>query len=299
MPIPIAEGFAGFPATWFYLDPTAGTLSESVPATQSFVSSPNATVSITPRYFNAPSQAEGSNNQTKFVGQGKPSAYLKVQLDQSKAGTSIKPLSYAALYPIVNSPNDDIGSVVFGDPASGDPLSEVPLPGGAGSFHTPVTATVGGTKPKSSLLNIISQVVDLAGGAAASTLFPIPGADISIAKNIESLVSAGATAFAPETKQQYWIDDSAIPLAANQATAQQADSNTLQLPAGTTYFAVFQLGDNDALEQAIKQIAATSGYTFSIDRGGHLIASAQGAPVNPNPFANYVYVTYRAVVEPA
>jgi hypothetical protein len=297
--IPIDEGFTGFAATWFYLDRTAGTLSESLPAGQEFVTSPNATVSITPRYFNAPAQAVGSNNQTKFAGQGKPSAYLKVQIDQAKAGTSLKPLSYAALYPIVNSPNDDIGSVVFGDPASGDPLSDVPLPGGSGSFHTPITATVGGAKPKSSLLNIISQVVDLAGGAAASTLFPIPGADLTIAKSIESLINSGTTAFAPETKQQYWIDDSAIPLAANQAAAQQADSDTLQLPSGTTLFAVFQLGDNDAIETGIKTIAATPGYAFDIDRGGHLIATAQGAPVAPNPFDNYVYVTYRAIVEPS
>ncbi len=129
-------------------------------------------------------------------------------------------------------------------------------------------------------------------------MFPIPGADLSIAKNIETLLNAGATAFDSATKQQYWIDDGAIPLAANQAAAQQADSDTLQLPAGLTYFAVFQLGDNDALEAAIQQIAATPGYSFDIDRGGHLIATAQGAPVTPNPFENYIYVTYRAVVEP-
>jgi hypothetical protein len=294
---PIAEGFEGFAATWFYLNRANGTLLESLPATAAFATSADVSVSITPSYFNAPDAAVGSNGQTQFRGQGKPSAYLKAQLDQSKAGSSTKPLSYAALYPIIDNPNDDIGSVAFGDPTTGDPLSGVPLPGGTGAFHTPVTAIVGGSKPKSSLLNIISGVIGLAGGTAAKALFPIPGADLALASNIEALLGGVSTTFAPETKQQYWIDDRAIAVAANQAAAQQADSDVLQLPLGTTLFVMFQLGENDGIEQGIKQIAATQGFTFDIDRGGNLIAMSQGAIVSPNPFANYLYVTYRAIVQ--
>jgi hypothetical protein len=290
-----AEGFEGFPATWFYLDRHAGTLSETVPA-GTFAPSQTVTVSIAPRYFNAPQQALGANQQTQFLQQGKPSAYLKVQLDQDQAGTSTKPLTFAAMYPIVDNPNDDIGSVFFSDPAADAPIANVPLPGGTGQFRTAIAAIVGGTRPKSSLTNIIGEVLNFAGGPGVTALFPVPAADLVLASNVEALLAGAATAFAPETKQQFWINNNAIPVAANAASAQNADSDTLQLVSGTNVFVVFPAGPGDAVENAVRTISAQPGTTFDVDRGGALRALKNGTPLDPNPFANLIYVTYRATV---
>ena len=109
---------------------------------------------------------------------------------------------------------------------------------------------------------------------------------------------AGAeTAFAPESKQQYWVNDGAIPLAANAASAQNVDSDTLQLVNGTTLFAVFPAGPDDDNEGAVRAICAQPGTTFEMDRGGALMALKNGTLLDPNPFAGFIYVTYRATVE--
>ncbi len=295
MPIPTAEGFEGFPATWFYLDRKAGTLSETAPAAE-FATGDTVSVTITPRFFNAPRRAAGANDKTQFLAQGKPAAYLKAQLDQDRAGTSTKPLTYAAMYPLVNRPNDDIGSTFFTDPGPDGPVQNVPLPGGSGKFRTPITAIVGGTKPKSSLFTIINQVMGLANVPAAKMLFPIPAADLALASTVESLINSAATAFAPETEQQYWINDAPIDVAANQASARNADSDVLQLMGGTTVFAVFPTGDGGQIESTVRTIASQPGLTFNIDRGGALTATKGAALVSPNPFANLIYVTYQATV---
>lgn len=297
MPIEIAEGFGGYPGALFYLDRDEKTLSSNAPAGRPFSSAPSVCVTLTPRYLSAPGRAFGSNSKTQFLGQGKPSAYLKTELAQVRAGTSTKPLSYAALYPIVDRPNDDISSVFFDDPTSGDPIVEVPLPGGEGQFRSPITAVVGGQKPKSSLLNIITQVIGLAGGTAAKALFPIPGADLAVVSNIEALLNGATTAFAPETLQQYWIDNAPIAVAANQAAIATADADTLQLPLGTTTFAVFPIGEDDSIASAVAAIAARAGFTFDVDPGGTLIASQGDAICDPNPFADFIYVTYKATVQ--
>jgi hypothetical protein len=293
-----AEGFEGYPATWFDLDRNTRTLSENVPA-GTFAQSDTVTVSMTPRFFNAPRQAHGATPQTQFLQQGKPSAYLKVQLDQDRAGTSTRPLTFAALYPIVDNPNDDISSTFFSDPGQDAPISNVPLPGGVGQFRTPVTAIVGGTRSQNSLLNIITQVIGFASGPSVTALFPIAAADLTLAANVEALLASAATAFAPETKQQYWINNSIIQIAANEASARNADSDVLQLASETTLFAVFPTGESDQVESAVKAICSQPGVTFDMDRGGALIALRNGSPVNPNPFADFVYITYRATVQEA
>jgi hypothetical protein len=200
------------------------------------------------------------------------------------------------LYPILDSPNDDINSRYFSDPQGDAPIVNVPLPGGSGLFRTPITATVGGDKPQNSLLNIISHVLGIATSPGATALFPIPAADLALAANIESLINAATTAFAPETKQQFWIDDATIRVCANASSAQDADSDVLQLPAGTTLFAVFPTGEGGAVEAAVKQIAARPGAKFALDRGGTLIAQRDDTMISPNPFADFLYVTYRATV---
>jgi len=220
-----------------------------------------------------------------------------MQLDQVKAGTSTKPLTYAAIYPIVDNPDDDISDAFFAEPSSEAPVQDVPLPGGSGQFRTPITAIVGGTKPKSSLLNIITQVIGLADGPVAKSLFPIPAADITLASNVESLLNSASTAFAPETKQQYWINNEPIQIAANQASAKNADSDVLQLPIGTTFFAVFPTGEGDHVESAVKTICAQPGVTFDLDRAGALSALRNGTLMSPSPFANFIYITYRATVQ--
>ena len=104
-PIPTDTGFDGYPAEWYYLDKSKGALSRSLPASAQMSSAATPHVSIAPRYLNAPSTAVGSNAKTQFKGQGKPNAYLKVQLTQDQADPSAtNAMTWAALYPVIDNP---------------------------------------------------------------------------------------------------------------------------------------------------------------------------------------------------
>ncbi len=56
------------------------------------------------------------------------------------------------------------------------------------------------------------------------------------------------SAFAPDAKQQFWINRSTRNIAANHARARSADRDVLQFVTGTTLFAVFPTGENDQSE---------------------------------------------------
>jgi hypothetical protein len=292
--VPTEAGFDGYPPSWYYLDTAASTLSTTRPSKTRMLTGTNASVSIWPRYLNAPSAAIGSNNQTKFEGNGKPNAYVKVQVDQNIAGTSsTKPLTWSAMYPIIDNPNDNIHSTYFDDPVSGDPVEHVPIPGGTAKLRIPLTAVVGGQHP-STLLNIIDKVMGLATSTAGKTLFAIPAADIALATTVESLVNLASSAFAPDTKQQYWLNEVHTDVRLVDAEA----DDSLELPLGTNFFVAFPTGGNGEIDAAVQQILAKT-YALSLDRGGTIIAKQNGAIVDPNPFANLIYVTFRVTVTAA
>ena len=298
--IAVDPGFEGSAPTWFYLDRTNGTLGRAFPAGRTLSTSAKPKVTFTPRFLNAPSPFEGQTNQTKFRGNGKPTAYLKVQLIQDTADENAsKPLTWAALYPIIDNSNDDIGGpngmVIFstgGTAVSGDPVVNVPLPGGSATLNVTLTAIVGGAK-KSSLANIIDKVLGVAGSTSGKALFPIPQADIALAGNIESLLNFASTSFAPETKQQFWFANSDEPV---RVTGAVANDGSLLLPQGSVNLVATQPGDNNSIVSQIDTIAATAGNTFELDSNGGLIARNNGAVVNPNPFKSFIYATFTATV---
>ena len=301
--IPTDPGFEGSAPTWFYLDQSSKTLGRTLPAGRSLSSSPKPALSITPRFLNAPSPFEGQTDQTKFIGNGKPTAYLKVQVIQDAGpDAATKPLTWAALYPIIDGPNDDIGSksgkVVFagagGGNISGDPVANVPIPGGTATFNVTMTAIVGGPK-QSSLANIIDKVLGVAGSTAGTALFPIPQADIALASNLESLLNLASSAFAKETKQQFWFANADQPIRLTGSV--EDDDGALLLPQGTITLVAFQPGDNDKIVSAVDAVAAAPGAAFELDSNGGLIARANGAVMDPNPFAHFIYATCKVTVK--
>jgi hypothetical protein len=293
-PIPTDTGFDGFPTEWYYLDRTRGTLSASFPSSAQMSTAQNPLLSVAPRYLNAPDAAVGSNSKTQFKGQGKPNAYLKVQVTQDQAGASTtEPMTWAAMYPITDSPNDDIGSKYFGDPVSGDPVQKVPIPGGTGRIFTPLTAVVGGPETRP-FLNIIGQVLGIATGTAGKALFPIPSADIALASNVENLLNLASSTFARTTKQQYWINPNGTPITVSSTSVGQPDA--INFASGTTFMAAFPTGDNDVCLSALSDIISNQSYVFDVDRGGQLVALHGGSVVTPNPFANLIYATFRVTV---
>src|SRR5215469_8996668 len=130
-PIPTEAGFDGYAAEWYYWDSAKRTLTQEPRSNAMYATGDTPKLSLRPRYLNAPDAAVGSNDKTQFKDRGKPTAYIKVQVVQDKAtGSATKPLTWAALYPVIDNPNDDITSHTFEDPVSGDPVDNVPIPGG-------------------------------------------------------------------------------------------------------------------------------------------------------------------------
>jgi len=286
-------GFEGFPPAWYYLDRQTGKLSSALPANSSMATGPKVSFSMSPRFFNAPAQALGSNANTQFLGRGKPNAYLKVQVTQDRAGDgAITPLTWSAIYPVLDGPQDDMSNKFFNDPVSGDPVQNIPLPGGTAKLSTPLTAVVGGEK-HSKLGDILGKVLGLANSAAGKALFPIPAVDVALAVNVESLINLATSAFAPDTKQQYWINDTATPV--RLSGPPDPNDDALLLPKGTSFLIAFQDVDGGAVRSAVERIAAQPGVTIELNRGGELDVKAADGTIT-NPFANLIYVSFRVVV---
>lgn len=291
MAVETDPGFEGFPALWFYL--IGGKLSSKLPDSAVIANGPKVSLSIWPRFLNAPGQALGSNDKTQFQGRGKPNAYLKVQVTQDRAGEgATKPLTWAASYPVLDGVDDDIGNVFFDDPVSGDPVEGVPIPGGSAKLMSPLTAVVGGPK-QSKLVDVLDKVLGLASSSAGKALFPIPAADITLATNVESLINLATTAFAPSTRQQFWLNKTATPIRLTKTSDPGDDS--LMLPKGTTILVAFQDVDGNVVRNEVNHIASDPNRTIGVNRGGELIATAPDGTVT-NPFAQMIYVTYRATV---
>lgn len=292
--IDIDPGFEGFPPLWYYLDRPNHKLQQDLPKSSVLVTSDKATLSFWPRFLNAPGKALGSNAKTQFSGNDKPNAYLKAQVTQDRIGAgATSPLTWSAIYPVLDGPHDDIGNKFFSDPVSGDPIDHIPLPGGTAKLTTPLTAIVGGQR-QSKFVDILDKVLGIAGSAAGKAVFPIPAADIALAGNVETLVNLATSAFAPDTKQQFWINDTTTPVRLTASTDPNDDS--LVLPKGTSFLVAFQDVTGRAVSNAVTQILATT--SIDIDRGGALIGT-DGTGATTDPFANFVYVTYRVVVAEA
>lgn len=290
--IPTQTGFDGFGAEWYYYDPAAQILSKDIPAGSAMSSSQTPALSVRPVYLSAPPQAIGSTSATQFGGRGKPNAYLKVQITQDRSTGAARPSTWAAMYPVIDNPNDDIASKHFTDPLDGDPIDEVPMPGGTGKLRVPLTAIVGGPS-KHTLTTIIGQVLGFATGTAAKALFPIPQADVTLATNVEDLINFASSEFAPATAAQYWIDAADIVIALNSAAGAPADA--VKLPSGTTFLVAVPLGPNDISVNEFDKLLGMN-YAVTLDRDGAIVASASGSPLDPNPFANLIYVTFRVTV---
>lgn len=291
--IPTEAGYDGYACAWYYLDQKNHALSQSLPSGTAMSSKSSVNLSIRPLWLNAPGQAIGTNNGDRFQGQGKPTAYLKVQVTQTQAAANNnKPVTWAALYPLIDNWDDDITNRDFQDPVQGDPIQAVPIPRGAATLQTPLTAVVGGPK-QTTLLGIIKSVLGLAASMSGKALFPIPQADLTLASTVEDLLNLAANAFAPGTKQQYWINDGQKAIATSSAAP--TDSDTLQLPLGSSKLVAFPTMKDDAALNALATILQAN-YNISTDPNGTLIASKNSAPVSPSPFANLIYVTFYANV---
>jgi hypothetical protein len=296
MAIDTDPGFEGFPPAWYFFDRTAGKLTAAPPAGSAMAQSANVTLSLSPRFFNAPKAALGSTAQTKFDGNGKPNAYLKVQVTQDRAGSgAMKPLTWSAMYPVLDGANDDIANVFFDDPVSGDPVQAVPLPGGTASLSTPLTAIVGGPR-QSKLADILGKVLGVASSTSGKALFPIPAADVALASNVESLLNFGTTAFAPSTRQQFWLNQTSTPIRVTPPDGSGDDS--LVLPKGSSFLVAFQDVDGGAVVSAVNHVAQDPTVSVQMNRGGQLSAVAKDGTVS-NPFANLIYVTFKATVNEA
>ena len=237
----------------------------------------------------------GYNDAQAFAHRAKVSAYLKVQLTQDKAGSSTaEKLSWAGLYDLIDEAQDDISSRTFADPEdSSHPVTNVPLPGGTGSFKVTLAATVGGAK-HSTFMDIVKGVVSIASGSPFQALFPIPSATLGLVTQVESLVNLAINTFSPATRMQYWMNASPRTLVV--ASGAAASDRSIRLPAGSSYLVVAPVGDNSAISTALLAIADKHAVEVDPNSGQLLARDGNGAVVSPSPFADILYTTLYATV---
>jgi hypothetical protein len=276
--------FTGQAPTFFFLNESTGRVVPQLPTDHMATGSKPVMVSVSPIWLNAPSQWTGSNNETRFDNKAKPNAYVKLQLDQLQPDNSqTAPLTWQTIYPILTGAGDDVRSVGFSDPLSGKLIQNVTLPGGNAEFRVVLTALVGGQRT-SPLFGILDKAFGILGSGVGTTVLPMIGAQLVLAQGIEQLLKVAATGFAPESKQQYWLNDNTVaPLQV--VGPVRPHSRATPLPLGRFYMFAVPTGDNSTIADLFTKAAQVQ--NVSVNANGQLVANPGGV----NPFEGFLYVT--------